>query len=328
MTSWQYTAVPTSTAAGSGRKRGEMSGASAADVRAALRRIGWQVVEIRPARRTGSAEAGEVGLLEGRWHAHQRRRRQLERSDLCDSLATMLESGVPVLEAVRTLVSADRAGRGGTRTMLIELRDALQGGASFSEAAKQHPGWFDAAQVAMIEAGQQRGEMAEVLRHLAGRSARSEELARRLSAALAYPAVVAMVGLGVVLFLSVKTLPELTGEVFCAVELAPVGEDVEQLVAGLDEGLVGRVGGGDELLEERDELEIGGEFPAFRTIISDDEGLVVSEGMEFEFTGSIGVELALGALDVEVAGGDQFPDVQPVLPEVGGAEFGLGSVAG
>ena len=62
----------------------------------------------------------------------------------------------------------------------------------------------------MIEAGQLSGTLPRVLRTLAERHERSGELSNKLISALAYPSIVAMVGLGVVIFLSVKTLPDLT----------------------------------------------------------------------------------------------------------------------
>ncbi len=207
MSTWRYVAVPLGGDASDDRRRGEMSGSSATDVRASLRRIGWQVVHLEPVRQQAIIR---LGILSDRWSAHLRRRRQLLRCDLCDSLATMLESGVPVLEAVSTLLSADRSKRSAMRTMLTEIRDGLQGGQSFAETARDQPAWFDAAQVAMITAGQQRGELAAVLRSLARQVARGEALSRKLSGALAYPTVVAIVGTAVAMFLSIKTLPELT----------------------------------------------------------------------------------------------------------------------
>ncbi|MFK7961962.1 MAG: type II secretion system F family protein [Phycisphaerales bacterium] len=207
MTTWRYVAV--ATGPGADRRRGEMTGATAGDVRRSLRRVGLQVIDIRPIRGGGATGLGRPSALRRVWHRHLRRRRQLVRGDLCDSLATMLESGVPILEAVATLIGSDRGTGDRSRVMLTEIHGRLQGGASFSEALDAHRDWFDPAQIAMLRMGQQRGELSDVLRHLAERSARGDELTRQLVGALTYPAIVSAVGLGVVLFLSVNTLPEL-----------------------------------------------------------------------------------------------------------------------
>ena len=62
----------------------------------------------------------------------------------------------------------------------------------------------------MVQAGQHSGTLPEVLTALSERHQRSSQLAHKLTGALAYPSIVAVVGLGVAVFLSVKTLPSLT----------------------------------------------------------------------------------------------------------------------
>lgn len=89
------------------------------------------------------------------------------------------------------------------------LSDSIQSGQSLSDAMSQHASWFDKAEVAMINAGQESGEMSSVLRRLAERQSRSGDLSSKITAALAYPFLVTMIGIGVTVFLSVKTLPEL-----------------------------------------------------------------------------------------------------------------------
>ncbi len=66
-----------------------------------------------------------------------------------------------------------------------------------------------------------------MLRSLAERHERSGALAAKLIAALTYPAVVCCVGLGVVVFLSVKTLPDLVAI------LADAGIDPPRLTTGI-----------------------------------------------------------------------------------------------
>ncbi len=92
--------------------------------------------------------------------------------------------------------------------MMLDLAESLRGGNSLADSMSDQPSWFDGTEVAMVASGQHSGELSHVLRTLAERHERSGELSGKLAAALAYPAVVAAVGLGVVLFLSTKTLPD------------------------------------------------------------------------------------------------------------------------
>lgn len=160
-------------------------------------------------RRPSWAAAIPTSLVDA-WNRRERRRRRPARAQLFDSLATMIRSGVPLLEAVETL-SALRGRRGSARrTMLAELREALRSGGSLAAAMRSQPGWFDPVESAMVEAGQHGGTLPEVLQALSERHEEEGRLANRLAGALLYPAIVAMAGAGVAVFLSVRTLPELT----------------------------------------------------------------------------------------------------------------------
>jgi general secretion pathway protein F len=206
MSVWRYKAIPFAGAGGTEGSRssaGEISAETAADARASLRRIGLQATDLRQIRSL-SPKVPEALL------SHLRRRRQPTKSEQFDSLATMLESGLPILECVDALVGAARSRRSGTRSMLIRLREALRAGTSLADAMFAERSWFDEAEIAMVRAGQHSGELPGVLRTLAERHQRTGELTSKLTAALAYPTIVACVGLGVVVFLSTKTLPELT----------------------------------------------------------------------------------------------------------------------
>ena len=204
MSVWHYTAVPL--AAGTeGQKRGEIAGESPAAVRASLRRVGLQVIDLRPARR--APVAGLVGF-DG-WRAHLRRRRRLARAELFDGLATMLDSGMPLLEALDTALRTLPRRLAARRAMLTQLREDVRAGAALEQALREHSSWFDPAEIAMVAAGEHGGNLSTVLHTLAEEHERSDELTQRLIAVLAYPAIVSLVGVGVVVFLGTHTLPDL-----------------------------------------------------------------------------------------------------------------------
>jgi type II secretory pathway component PulF len=194
---WRYKAIPVS---GAGALRsGEISGESAADVRAALRHARLQVVELRPLRtiRFPMAHA---------FHRHACARRRDLKSDLFDSLSTMLESGLPLAESLDALAGSSRRS---TRAMLVQLRESVRSGVDLAESMRQFPTWFDGVELALVQAGLHSGELGSILRTISRRHARSGELTQKLVGALAYPTLVACVGVGVVIFLSTKTLPDL-----------------------------------------------------------------------------------------------------------------------
>lgn len=222
MTMWRYIAVPVEAPESAARVVGELAGDSAADARASLRRIGLQVVRIAPGgalRKRNPSQSTAVRQIIAGWTAkrnsHLRARRRIQKAELYDSIATMLASGMPLLEAVEALIGSSHRKRrwraaASVRTMLSQVREALRGGDSLAEAMTAHPGWFDAAEVAMVRSGQHGGTLTEVLVRLAQRNEHAGQITTRLINALAYPCLLVLAGLAVVVFLSVRTLPQLT----------------------------------------------------------------------------------------------------------------------
>lgn len=242
MTLWRYEAVSlngSSPAGGAaGTRRGEITAPSAADARGALRSAGMRVLaldpvapglldrlrDIMPVNRHGhdgdaatarplpvaSTLRRAVHGLTAALQRRQRARRAPARAEYHDALATMLGTGLPVIEALRTLAREVGTARE-LRRMLRRLADRLGDGGSLTAAMRTQPDWFGPLDIAMVEAAEHAGTLPETLRTLADRQARHGELTQRLVGALTYPAVVALVGCGVALFLSVQTLPQLMG---------------------------------------------------------------------------------------------------------------------
>ena len=177
-----------------------------AAARAALRKAGLRPIVVKPVR---SARTHSLPLTDF-LHRHLRSRRVHLKADFYDSLSILLDSGIPLSVAVRTMGKS----RGGRRRVVVlthSIADGLEEGRRLSECMADHPDWFDAAELAMIDAGQRTGEMSAILRRLAERQSRSGELSSKLVGAMSYPLLVGVIGIGVTLFLSVKTLPELVG---------------------------------------------------------------------------------------------------------------------
>ncbi|MEM1208373.1 MAG: type II secretion system F family protein [Planctomycetota bacterium] len=121
-------------------------------------------------------------------------------------LATLLAVGTPLLEAIDTV----RRGRKGLLGMsLARLRDRVAAGESLADAMAHQPAVFDAAAVRMAAIGAQTGGLDRSLDQLADLRERSAGFRNRLLSALLYPLIVAVVGLGVCLFLMTRVVPDL-----------------------------------------------------------------------------------------------------------------------
>jgi len=202
---FRYQAVESAT----GRIRtGEQDGESAYAVRASLRRIGLEVqhlVDVTPGKGTSS---GWLRPLIAARDARRRRLHQTAKADLCDGLATLIQAGIPVEQAVSSLASS-QARPAAEQRLLRALRDRLREGTPFAAACEDHPGWFDRFDVALLDAGQRAGELASTLLNLAQHHHRAGAFGQKIFVALAYPAVLVAAGLAALVFMSFQTLPQL-----------------------------------------------------------------------------------------------------------------------
>lgn len=121
-------------------------------------------------------------------------------------LATLLGVGIPLLEAIDTLI-AQHAGR--VRDILLQLRERIAAGASLATAMQEQRLYFDDMSIQMVEVGQDAGTLDVVLEQLASYKERAQQLQGRILTALIYPTFVFLMGIGVSLFLMTTVIPPL-----------------------------------------------------------------------------------------------------------------------
>ncbi len=120
-------------------------------------------------------------------------------------LFALIRAGLPVLRIWDLLI--ERARHGGFRSALHAVRQDIRGGASASEALSKHPGHFPELYVATIRAGEQSGNLPEVLQRYIAYLKMMIGLRQKISKALAYPAFLILVGVGVIGFLTSYVMP-------------------------------------------------------------------------------------------------------------------------
>jgi type IV pilus assembly protein PilC len=120
-------------------------------------------------------------------------------------LATMIRAG---LSLVRCLDSLGRQSKHpGLQTVLQKLSQAVEGGAAFSEALHLHPRVFSTVYIAMVKAGENGGLLAEVLDRMASYLEMSLRLRQRVRAAMMYPMIVSVLGIGICIFMITAIIP-------------------------------------------------------------------------------------------------------------------------
>lgn len=120
-------------------------------------------------------------------------------------LATLLDSGIGILPALRLL--STQSSKPALRDALQAVIQELQQGKAFSTALSEHKLVFPDLYVRTITVGERTGNLQAVLRQLAAYMEREEKLIRKLRDAMAYPAVVLMVAVFVVVIILTVALP-------------------------------------------------------------------------------------------------------------------------
>jgi general secretion pathway protein F len=122
-------------------------------------------------------------------------------------LATLLGSAVPVYEAVATLWEQEPAGE--LKKVLGRVRDRLAEGQGLAQSLAAEPAVFSESYVGMVAAGEASGALEVVLERLAEFQEDQAEVRSRVITALVYPAIMVVVGGGVMLVLLAFVVPKI-----------------------------------------------------------------------------------------------------------------------
>ena len=113
---------------------------------------------------------------------------------------------MPIIDALTDLRDTVE---GGFRETVAGLLEDIEGGKKLSEAMQQHPGTFDNVFTALIRAGEEAGQLPEVLQKLGENLKWQDELSAQTKKAAMYPIMVGLV-VGLLVFaLMVFLVPQL-----------------------------------------------------------------------------------------------------------------------
>ena len=120
-------------------------------------------------------------------------------------LLALVKSGLPILRIWDLLI--ERAGHAGFQRTLRDVREDIRGGASASDALAKHPIYFPELYVATVKAGEQSGNLPEVLQRYVAYLKLMVGLRQKVKKAISYPIVLIGIGMAVVGFLLTYVMP-------------------------------------------------------------------------------------------------------------------------
>lgn len=152
------------------------------------------------------ASVRAAGPSKGATHAWQGLPgRRFDVEPFARELAALLDAGVGVIDALRTLGGNER--REASAKVYREILRQLEQGFSLSDALEHAGNLFPKVLIACVKASEQTGGLAESLRRYSRNSATLQELRARVVSAAIYPAVLCVVGASVVVFLLAFVVP-------------------------------------------------------------------------------------------------------------------------
>ncbi|MFH1459367.1 MAG: type II secretion system F family protein [Candidatus Omnitrophota bacterium] len=126
-------------------------------------------------------------------------------------LSTLIRAEVDLLQALRIIY--EQTEHEAFQKVILSLYSDVKEGRPFSEALSKYPQYFSSLFMNIIKSGEASGLLTEALNQISEHLARADNLKRKITAALAYPGLLLMVGFISVFVLINFVIPRL-GNVF------------------------------------------------------------------------------------------------------------------
>lgn len=120
-------------------------------------------------------------------------------------LATMVNAGLPLIDALRVL--QDQVEHIGFKKVILDIVQKVEGGNSFTDAIASHPRIFGSFFINMVRAGEASGKLAEILIRIADYLESVSSLRRKVVMAMLYPGIISVMTVLITLVLFLKVIP-------------------------------------------------------------------------------------------------------------------------
>lgn len=130
-----------------------------------------------------------------------------EKISIIGNLTTMISSGIPLYEAVDSLLSD---ATGNSKRFLSTLRDDLVSGNHVYVTLSKFPNSFDKVTVSVIKASEEAGTLETALKDLTQNIRKEMEFAGKIKGAMVYPLIISVVFVGVLLLILVVVIPKIS----------------------------------------------------------------------------------------------------------------------
>jgi type IV pilus assembly protein PilC len=131
-----------------------------------------------------------------------------DKISLITNLSTMLSAGIPIVEALDSLLEDTK---GGQKIILTTLRTDLMAGNRVYSSLAKFPAVFDVVTVNLVKAAEEAGTLETTLIDLRSHIQKEMEFIDKVKSALIYPMVIMVVFIGMMLLILIFVVPKLAG---------------------------------------------------------------------------------------------------------------------
>lgn len=192
---------------GAGRTvQGSRDADSPRAIKAALRKDGVFITELREKSAAGKAKGGKRGGIDLSFLTERVSSQEL--AIATRQLATLIHAGIPLVESLSAVV--DQVDNPAFKGVWADVRQRVNEGSGFGDALGAHPRSFTALYVNMIRAGETSGALEVVLERLADFTESQAELRSKLIGTMIYPVIMIMMASVVTGILFVFVIPKIS----------------------------------------------------------------------------------------------------------------------
>lgn len=122
-------------------------------------------------------------------------------------LATLLGSGVPLVEALTAM--QEQVENPILKKSISQIKEKVVEGTRLADAMREHPKIYNKLYLSMVEAGEASGNLELVLARLADFTEYQAMLKGKILGAMTYPLIMALVGFGLMIYLLSSVVPDI-----------------------------------------------------------------------------------------------------------------------
>jgi type IV pilus assembly protein PilC len=125
-----------------------------------------------------------------------------------NQLAVMVRAGISLQNSLESI--AEQVQNQKFKAVIVDLKNQIEAGQSFSQALAQHSQIFSNLYINMVAAAEASGSMSDMLQKLAEYLDQEAETRSQIRGAMIYPIIIAIMAVGVTIFLLCWVLPRFT----------------------------------------------------------------------------------------------------------------------